>query len=235
MKTIQNQRIRVTVSAAQWAAYANRVPSRSLIQTLPSGDVRHHDLDGIVRGRILSDAMEIIGNQSEAALLDQQPFTLTAQEVHDIAFNVYMSHWLRDHSKYGADVTFGRYLNGKRLSRGMACEIDAARTYAQAALQELDCDKLYRDTVSNYLPAGQKAILSAAQAGRCADASADVEEAIYWRWYQWDNERRYRHRFDNTDDFKIEIIDDDGMPSQIGLCRYLRYAEKPSTCVLLAA
>ena len=224
MKTVQNARIRVIVSDAQWQAYANRVPSSSLMQTLPSGDVRHHSLDNIVRGRILSDAMEIIGNQSEAVLLDQEPFHLSAQDVHDIAFNVYMSHWLRDHSKYGEGVTFGRYLNGKRLSRGMAYEIDAARVYAQAALRELDYEQLYRDTVANYLPGGQEQIFRAAQAGRSADASADVEEAIYWRWYQWDNERRYRHRFDNTDDFKIEIIDADAMPQQIGLCRYLPLA-----------
>ncbi|MCQ8105835.1 hypothetical protein NP603_16325 [Methylomonas sp. SURF-1] len=224
MKTVQNARIRVIVSDAQWQAYANRVPSSSLMQTLPSGDVRHHSLDNIVRGRILSDAMEIIGNQSEAVLLDQEPFHLSAQEVHDIAFNVYMSHWLRDHSKYGEGVTFGRYLNGKRLSRGMAYEIDAARVYAQAALRELDYEQLYRDTVEKYLPGRQDGIFRAAQAGRSADASADVEEAIYWRWYQWDNERRYRHRFDNTDDFKIEIIDADAMPQQIGLCRYLPLA-----------
>lgn len=224
MKTVQNARIRVTVSDAQWQAYANRVPSHSLKQTLPSGDVRHHSLDGIVRGRILSDAMEIIGNRSEALLLDQEPFRLSDQEVHDIAFNVYMSHWLRDHSKFGDGVTLGRYLNGKRLSRGMAYEMDAARAYAQAALRELDYEKLYRDTVDKYLPGSQVEIFRAAQEGGRADASADVEEAIYWRWYRWDNERRYRHRFDNNNDFTIEIIDTDAMPQQIGLCRYLPLA-----------
>ncbi|OAI04893.1 hypothetical protein [Methylomonas methanica] len=223
MRTVENARIRVTVSDAQWDAYVKRVPDHLLTQTLPSGDTRHHDLNAIVRGRILSDAMEIIGNQSEAALLDREPFALTAQEVHDIAFNVYMSHWLRNHSKYGEGVTLGRYVAGKRLSGGMAHEIDAARAYAQAALRELDYEKLYRDTVDKYLPGSQVDIFRAAQEGRSADANSDVEEAIYWRWYQWGNERRFRHRFDNTDDFKIEVIDADAMPAQIGLCRYLQH------------
>lgn len=231
MRTVSNEKISVTVSDEMWEIFKPSIHSCAFKQTLPSGDVRFHDPEKVVRGRILSHAMAVLGNQFEAQLLDREKFTLSDEELQAIKWEAiksiqdhYVQEFLTEHTKYKAGETFFRYQGGHRLSQGMEFELDEAMAYARAATSELDYKKLYFDISEKYSEFRTRMILNAAKQGADVKPEAltvddQMASIIAFKQMMFEIERRYRHRFDNSE-FQITVLRPDLMPEQIGLCSY---------------
>lgn len=228
--TVENEKIRVTVSSEYYAKEKKNLLPWMLEQRLPSGEIRHHNADKFVRGKILSHAMQILGNQYESMILDREEFSLTEDELQEISISAvkslhesYVEEWLNEHSKYGKNVVFKRYVaNVEIRSPGIEFEIDSATAYAKAAMGEIDFMRLFSDTSEKYSEFRQRMIFKSASEGMQFSkrtVSDYVESIINFRKYMFDLEREYRHRFDNTS-FVIKVLRPDLMPNQIGMCRY---------------
>lgn len=226
---VENEKIRVTMSANEYASYRDNAESMARIQKLPSGDIRHHDPDKVQRGLVLSTAMKILGNQYEAMQLDQEDFALDETELSIVtaeamaaAKNTYIEEYLSEHTKYHEGETFSRYLTGRRLSQGMEFELDAAIAYACAATGNINFAKLFHDTSAKYTEYRTRMVLSAAKEGldnKHLSPGEHMESILAFKKMMFEIERKYRHRFDGNT-WEITVLRPDLMPDQIGLCRY---------------
>lgn len=215
MFTVENARLRVTVSDEVVARF----------QGGPRG--RHETEDQALRGRILSNAMEKIGNQSELALMYSEG--VSTDEVFKVAFMDLFRQYLERRGKYNVCDVVGRYLLGARMSEGMALEKDLAVAYAHGVLAPVSDDesrKELQDYVLSMHPGApldaravdtikQKMMLRRNAAGECATKALADAAATVLTFHQ--AEMRYRNARSNMEGWTIEIIGE--MPDIIGVCR----------------
>jgi hypothetical protein len=216
MITFQNSRIRVTVTndiAAQFSKNIMRGKQESPEQAL--------------RGRILSCAMEKLGNKSELALMYKEG--ISTDDVFSTAFMSLMCQYLEQHGKYCVDEVINRYLLGSRMSEGMAHEKDLAVAYAQGILAPLS-DEQSRKELEHYVlsmapdaplnirevDTFKQKMLLRRNAGN-EDASHALEEAAAAVLARKQVEMQYREARAKMNGWKIEVIGD--LPEQIGVCR----------------
>jgi hypothetical protein len=112
MQTFENNRIRVTLTDEQFASF------------------------GGGRATILSHAMMVLGNRSEAALLDSENEQPTDDEIIKTALDDIMIEYLADHCRYDITDTIMRYITARIMPEGMKREIESAVAYAQNELRE---------------------------------------------------------------------------------------------------
>lgn len=108
MKTYENARIRVTLTDEQSAKWNDR------------------------RDLILSHAMSVLGNRSEAAILETE--TVSDDEANESAIEELTYQYLSEHCRYNLAETLMRMNGGHRMSEGMSADVSAARTYARNEL-----------------------------------------------------------------------------------------------------
>jgi hypothetical protein len=116
MKTFKNDTIMVTITDEIAISYEEWASRRG--QTL--------------RGVILSQAMSILGNESEKKLLEHESFS--EQEIEAEAMNALIFEYLSEHCRYNLAETLMRTNGGHRMPPGMAADVSAARSYAQNEL-----------------------------------------------------------------------------------------------------
>lgn len=86
------------------------------------------------REKILSHAMRVLGNQSEARILKSEGHQ--EDEVKDAALRELTYEYLSGHHRYDLTETIMRFNGGHRMSKGMAADVDAAKHYAQHRIIE---------------------------------------------------------------------------------------------------
>ena len=124
MQTFENDRIRVTVSDELAKQYDAEYIAHLQGKQTP---------EQILRGLVLSDAMSILGNSSEAALLESEP--ITGQQIEDRAIELLTIQHLIEHCRYNVGETLMRMNGGHRMSLGMAADVDAANSWARNELR----------------------------------------------------------------------------------------------------
>ena len=124
MQTFENDRIRVTVSDELAKQYDAEYIAHLQGKQTP---------EQILRGLVLSDAMSILGNSSEAALLESEP--ITGQQIEDRAIELLTIQHLIEHCRYNVGETLMRMNGGHRMSLGMAADVDAANAWARNELR----------------------------------------------------------------------------------------------------
>ncbi|WP_196160882.1 hypothetical protein [Reinekea sp. G2M2-21] len=221
--TVENHRIRVTVSDNTWNSYR---PNAEHIKCI-EGD--RQTIDQVTRGLVLSTAMSKVGNRSEAALLTAEgTLQFTSVEILAAAKSILEREYLCEHTKYG-DQTVMRYFNGHRLSAGMQQEIAEAQAYAEGILCPPDNDQIMHE-VTDYFNkhlhdrfngSAERRFLKTIKLKRSTnpDKAIVAIESAQRSLAFWSNlDIEYRKAHANMDGWLIEIIGE--MPSQIGLCRY---------------
>ena len=108
MKTYENARIRVTLTDEQ--------------------SQKWHDS----RALILSHAMSVLGNRSEAKILETE--TVSDDEATVSAIEELTYQYLSEHCRYNLSETLMRMNGGHRMSEGMSADVSAARAYARNEL-----------------------------------------------------------------------------------------------------
>jgi len=108
MKTYENARIRVTLTDEQSAKWNDR------------------------RDLILSHAMSVLGNRSEAKILETE--TVSDDEATASALDELTYQYLSEHCRYSLAETLMRMNGGHRMSEGMSADVSAARAYARNEL-----------------------------------------------------------------------------------------------------
>ena len=108
MKTYENTRIRVTLTDEQSAKWNNR------------------------RDLILSHAMSVLGNRSEAKILETE--TVSDDEAAASAIEALTYQYLSEHCRYNLAETLMRMNGGHRMSTGMSSDVSAAKTHARNEL-----------------------------------------------------------------------------------------------------
>jgi hypothetical protein len=89
---------------------------------------------GHCRADILSHAMSVLGNRSEAALISAEP--ITPPEIMDRAIEDLTVNYLVDHCRYNANEVIMRMTTGRGVSGGMQRDVETARAYATSELRE---------------------------------------------------------------------------------------------------
>jgi len=227
--TVQNDRIRVTVTQEIWDSFTGAAQRLAHIQVLPSGDIRVHSAEQSQRGLVLSEAMSKLGNASELRLMEQEG--LDQSEILKLAKICLMEKYLAENGRYDAGETMMRYEGGHRMSQGMASEAAEAEAYAQGQLSPLSDEETraemiaaVQDLLNNERDPSQRKIrttkrLTALRSGtRHRDSTNALAEATDCLAYLRDVELRYRQVHADMDGWQIEIIGE--IPDQIGLCRY---------------
>lgn len=229
MITVENDRIRVTVTQAVWDQYADQAKRLAHKQRLPSGDVHEHTPEQIQRGLILSEAMSKLGNASELRLLEQEgPDNDTILQHTKLSL---MFHYLEQHGAYDAVETMQRVEGGKMMPQGMRAAVLEASAYAEGQLSPLRTDEA-RAEFLRYLAESLATHTDLTQRELCFRKkmmelkSAPMEEITATMLsetaqllnYLHDADKQHRRRFSNMTGWEIEIIGD--MPEEIGLCRY---------------
>ncbi len=126
MITVQNDRIRVTVSDDVAAEYSERSIYLAHIQGTQTPEQ-------IQRGLVLSDAMSILGNSSEVTILESEP--ITEHEIEDRVIELLTIQHLIEHCRYNVGETLMRMNDGHRMSLGMEADVEAARSWAHNKLR----------------------------------------------------------------------------------------------------
>lgn len=230
MITVQNDRIRVTVTQDVGKSFATAAERLAHAQVLPSGDVRVHSPEQIQRGLILSEAMSKLGNASELKFLEnEEPDSF---EVTKLAKLTLMRNYLEQYGRYNADDAMMRYEEGHRMSQGMQRDVMEAEAYAQGQLAPISDEDARTDLINYVLECVasgteptqrelhfKKKLMDMKTTGALGDeaASAVAEAADALNFFH-EIELRYRKAHANMDGWQIEVIGD--MPDQIGLCRY---------------
>jgi hypothetical protein len=127
--TVQNDRIRVTVTQEIWDSYAERAES---ITASKLGDCSVALSEQVQRGLVLSEAMSKLGNASEVALLENE--SVLAEEIETLAREHLMLLYLQTNRPKTADKTAGRYRKGLPLTYSMKCDVALGLAFAEGAL-----------------------------------------------------------------------------------------------------
>lgn len=86
------------------------------------------EFEKIGRYGVFNDAMRMLGNKSEAAILEQEP--IIDDKIMTQAIEIAFADYLHDHCHYNVSETLMRYDGGHRMSEGMQADVSAARSYA---------------------------------------------------------------------------------------------------------
>lgn len=112
MKIYENSRIRVTLTDEQFEQF------------------------GGGRATILSHAMVVLGNRSEAALLDVENEQPIDAEIRTSALENIMVDYLAEHAHYNVNDILSRMMAGRIMSQGMERDIEIATAFATTELRE---------------------------------------------------------------------------------------------------
>lgn len=216
MLTFENSRIRVTVTTAIASQFAGNTMRG-----------KNETEEQAFRGRILSCAMDKLGNNSELALMYKEG--ICTDDVFSVAFMSLMCQHLERRGKYNVDDVLYRYLLGSRMSEGMAHEKDLAVAYAQGILAPLS-DDLSRNELEQYVlrsapdvPLDSRAMDTIKQKmllrrnASNEDATVALADAVTAVLTRKQVEMQYRESRASMSGWMIEIIGD--LPDQIGVCR----------------
>lgn len=99
------------------------VENHTLRVTLPSDE-----FEKIGRYGVFNDAMRMLGNRSEAAILKNEP--VDDDEVFLLARSSLVTEWIVENGRYNTNETLMRMDGGYRMSIGMQRDVDRARAYA---------------------------------------------------------------------------------------------------------
>lgn len=223
MYTTENTRIKVTVTDEIWKRYLEE--GQSHYQRF--GD---ESAESIARGRLLSDAMKKLGNESEVKLLTEETGhkSIDYDEVFLLAKTILISEYLSENTKYNG-ATELRYFGNHRLSAGMQLEVSEALAYAEGILSPPDNEQIMQEYTEFYFSHLQKESLGVEknrflrriklkQSGDPEKAEKVLKKACSQIEYGMKLELRYRTAHAKKDGWSIEVIGD--MPETIGFCRY---------------
>lgn len=213
MKTYENNTIRVTIPDEEYERLREDVSSFNPLQRV----------EQVVRGLVLSNAMEALGNRSEVKLLEQEGPQITPEDVRRIAREFLAFDYLNNNTKYREGEAFLRWRTGRIMPEGMHQELQSALSYASGCLSPIDREeaiadlrKIYRSDKHRHEQDRevQHVVL---RLGNNAQGCNAVTEATKYITDQFEVELSYRNRCCNWD-YQIEIIGE--MPEQIGMCRF---------------
>jgi hypothetical protein len=231
MITVQNDRIRVTVTQEIWDSFSDAAQRLAHKQVLPSGDVHIHSPEKILRGLVLSEAMTKLGSASELKSLENEELDNT--EITKLAKLTLMRNYLEKRGRYNTDDLMWRYEGGKMMSLGMQHFVLEAESYAQGLLSPLSEDDAWKDLknyISKFIASGTepaeheirtKKKLMDLRMGKLGDeaaADAAMTQAEDSLNFCRNIDRNYLKSRADMDGWQIEVIGE--MPDQIGLSRY---------------
>ena len=231
MITVQNDRIRVTVTQEIWDSFSDAAQRLAHKHVLPSGDVHIHSPEKILRGLVLSEAMTKLGSASELKSLENEELDNT--EITKLAKLTLMRNYLEKRGRYNTDDLMWRYEGGKMMSPGMQHFVLEAESYAQGILSPLsedDASKDLKNYISKCIASGTepaehelrtKKILMDLRMGKLGDeaaADAAMTQAEDSLNFCRNIDRNYLKSRPDMDGWQIEVIGE--MPDQIGLSRY---------------
>ncbi len=210
MPTFENQTIRVTVTDEVVENYSSKVAHVSRI----SGATPEQTL----RGLIISQAMSIIGNRSEADILATEiNEPISEQDIRALATEILIAEYLNEHTKYRPGETLRRMMSGMLMSEGMQHEADMAQSYARGALNPLTTNEITEQMQANLENRReQQKIVLAARPNLSVGAHA-IQAAHDSLLRDRTNELQHRRARSAFPSWEIEIIGK--LPNQIGLCR----------------
>ncbi len=128
MKIYENSKIRVTV------------PDEIVEDLQPEADrlvclQGSQNSDQILRGLVLSRAMEVLGNRSEFKILEAEK--INSDEAKKVALEYLAYEYLSNgHCRYALSEVLMRMNGGHQMSPGMAADVDVAKLYAQKRWME---------------------------------------------------------------------------------------------------
>ena len=209
--TVENTRIRVTVSNDIWESYRKSANHQSRMTGV--------ECETVMRGLVLSSAMNKLGNASEAELI--KGVEVTDQEVLEAAKKLLIVEHLENNS-CAKDVVM-RFLGGHRLSPRMVEDVALATAYAESQLSSLQShDKtdlacsLFADEQQN--SRRKQKLFETRTQPVTKEGERALNEARESLQGLLDNEKWYRQKFANQEGWQIEVIGT--MPEIIGMCRY---------------
>lgn len=109
MKTYENARILVSLTDEQSAKYQD------------------------CRAEILSHAMSVIGNRSEAEILETEE--ISDDDATEATTEELIYQYLAEHCRYNLSETLMRLRGGHRMSEGMSADVSAAEAFAALELR----------------------------------------------------------------------------------------------------
>lgn len=218
MQTVENSRIRVTVTDDVWNSYAKRAKRLARMQK--------SSVEAVQRGLVLSDAMDILGNREELKALDAEAEELRSGEaVLREAKRILIYEYILEHGDR-PEKLFLRYDKGLTMSASQERTVEEARAYAEGIIAP--SRKSVSDALGHYfrktqgLSRGQTLREDNRQIRlfqlRQGQGDQDLEAVIN---RAFDNlhgrERRYRTARSRMEGWEIEVVGD--LPVSIGVCR----------------
>lgn len=218
MITVQNQRIRVTVTQSVWDSFESKATYLAVRQ----------NKEEVQRGLVLSCAMSKLGNASEHRMLVEE--AVDQGQVLKIAKRLLMRDYLAKRSPSTAAEIVYRYANDARIPDSMEKALDEAIAYADGqigALTRQHAIDAFMAFAGKQLSGSQKAserenarqlklLELRTTLPKLGNEAINKAEALIREKQSLEIE--YRERQAGTDGWTIEIIGP--MPQQIGICRY---------------
>lgn len=219
---VENEKIRVTLSAELFAQY--RSGCRDRTEVMRSGDRRVHSAEATARGKVLSDAMRALAHRQVVA----GPVKLDMAAAREQVFDGYVFEYLSEHGRYDPWDLIRRADAGRMLSQGQASELSDARAYASGKMGDLDNAGLValgRKILDSKNPDDRREWRRLAlMSNRHADpavAEKIIEVAREEAQRTLDYSKHY-----TAGQLGIEVLRPDIMPKQIGLQTYDKTASE---------
>lgn len=217
MRTVENDRIRVTVTEKIWSSFRERAENHAWL-------MGHQDIECVQRGLVLSEAMSRLGNASEAQRLKTD--AIDPHEVLKLAEEILVEEHLREHCRYNVNEILMRIRGGHRISEGAKRDVDNARAWAGACLNS-DAEKDFVSSIARRMIdkpltdeelRGERKrleVMRSASIDRGRRALIESEKSL-------ESARlidiEYRHARGEQNGWRIEILSE--LPTEIGACRY---------------
>lgn len=154
MITVENDRIRVTVTQAVWDSFDDQAELLAHTQTLPSGEQRDHTPEQVRRGLVLSESMKMMENplllQYVIANIPNSKQLLLQSKM------LLMFEHLNKHGQFNAHDSLYHFQERLAMPTEMERDVMAAEAFADAQLLAFDTEnaktELHRalvDSVTN--------------------------------------------------------------------------------------
>ena len=125
MHTFENQKITVTITDSIYQEMKDSAPI--------TNDA--NELEIIVRGLVLSRAMEKLRHQDELQeLIEKQNKPVPEHVVIEHARKILIEQYLEEHCKYNINEVLFRMDHNKPMSEGMHLQVEEAKAYAEGLL-----------------------------------------------------------------------------------------------------
>lgn len=146
MITVQNDRIRVTVTQAIWEQIILQAEKQAHTQTLPSGEQRQHTCEQVARGLLLSRTMSNMENPQFLQFVNAG--IPTAEELLQQAKMLLMCDHLSKHGQFSTHDCLHHFQKSLAMPADMERDVMEAEAFADAQLAGFDNDdakaELYR-------------------------------------------------------------------------------------------